>query len=214
VLYIAYLDEFGHIGPYVSRDDPVHRTSPVFGLGGIVLPAHNRIERDCGMVFYVGLQKTHSPDDHNPKRLYQSVLRESIKRLDLHFRNNNNLFMLVLDEQRETDLRARIVAEASREMFGKSRRGTLIEPPIQAESHLFQTLQCADWICGLVGRLGCHLVARSDYPELDWTTRYFFQRLMRIAPLSSIRRDWTGNPRGSDFNQSRRNSSCTTPADH
>ena len=37
--YLAYLDEFGHIGPYVGRDDPKHRTSPVFGLAGYVLPA-------------------------------------------------------------------------------------------------------------------------------------------------------------------------------
>ena len=37
--YLAYLDEFGHIGPYVSKDDPKHRTSPVFGFAGFVLPA-------------------------------------------------------------------------------------------------------------------------------------------------------------------------------
>jgi hypothetical protein len=37
--YIAYLDEFGHIGPFVSRDHPQHNTSPVFGLGGFVLPS-------------------------------------------------------------------------------------------------------------------------------------------------------------------------------
>ena len=39
VTYLAYLDEFGHIGPYVSKDDPKHRTSPVFGFAGFVLPA-------------------------------------------------------------------------------------------------------------------------------------------------------------------------------
>lgn len=36
--YIAYLDEFGHIGPYVSRTDPKFNSSPVFGLAGFVLP--------------------------------------------------------------------------------------------------------------------------------------------------------------------------------
>lgn len=36
--YIAYLDEFGHIGPYISRTDPKHNDSPVFGLAGFVLP--------------------------------------------------------------------------------------------------------------------------------------------------------------------------------
>ena len=37
--YIAYLDEFGHIGPYISRIHAQHNTSPVFGLGGLLLPA-------------------------------------------------------------------------------------------------------------------------------------------------------------------------------
>ena len=35
---VTYLDEFGHIGPYIAHDDPKHKTHPVFGLGGIVLP--------------------------------------------------------------------------------------------------------------------------------------------------------------------------------
>ena len=38
VTYFAYLDEFGHIGPYVSKQHPKHNDSPVFGLAGFVLP--------------------------------------------------------------------------------------------------------------------------------------------------------------------------------
>lgn len=34
----VYLDEFGHIGPYVSRSSKKHNESPVFGLAGIILP--------------------------------------------------------------------------------------------------------------------------------------------------------------------------------
>lgn len=36
--YIAYLDEFGHVGPYVARNHLRYRTSPVFGLAGFVMP--------------------------------------------------------------------------------------------------------------------------------------------------------------------------------
>lgn len=36
--YLAYLDEFGHVGPYVDRQHPRHNTSPVFGFAGLVLP--------------------------------------------------------------------------------------------------------------------------------------------------------------------------------
>ena len=35
----AYLDEFGHVGPFVARRDPRYKESPVFGLAGFVLPA-------------------------------------------------------------------------------------------------------------------------------------------------------------------------------
>jgi hypothetical protein len=246
--YIAYLDEFGHIGPFVSRDHPKHNTSPVFGLGGFVLPSSNvrafatwfyqlkcnllrfeidrdgipayqwekkgaalytttnvlkyrelrqatfrlmnRIERDGGMVFYVGLQKTHRPELNNSKRLYRAVLRESIKRIDQFCTVRHAHFQIILDELKsQEDFRAQIVAEASIQMFGEARAITMIEPPIQAESHLFQTLQCADWLCGLIGRVGCHLVMPEAYPDLDWAAKYFIHRLKRVAPTSGIRRD-------------------------
>ena len=48
--YVAYLDEFGHVGQYVSRDHPRYKTSPVFGLGGMILPAHE--VREFAIYFY------------------------------------------------------------------------------------------------------------------------------------------------------------------
>jgi len=35
----------------------------------------------------------------------------------------------------------------------------------QLESHRYQTMQAADWIAGLIGRLGAYWKAASDYPE-------------------------------------------------
>ncbi len=247
--YVAYLDEFGHVGPFISRTHERHNTSPVFGLGGIVLPVErvrpfaayfyrlkcsllafeieragvpayqwekkgaslyttqnvlrysslrratgrllSRVEREEGMVFYVGIEKTHAPDQHDPKRLYRAVLREAIKRLDRFCNRRKSLFMIVLDEQNDREFREEIVADASREMFGGARRARMIEPPIQAESHLFQTLQCADWICGLVGRVGCYQALPAEYPDLIWVPKYFTRRLARAAPISGIRRHST-----------------------
>lgn len=244
--FIAYLDEFGHIGPFVSRDHPSHKTSPVFGLGGFVLPSDkvrafatwfyqlksnllqfeiassgipayqwekkgaalyttknikkyrelrnatfrlmNRIKSDEGMIFYVGIQKTHPPETHDPKKLYLTVLKESIKRIDQFCSSRSAHFQMILDEQGGVDFRAQIVTEASVQMFTQSRT-TMIEPPIQAESHLFQTLQCADWLCGLIGRVGCYMVLPNAYSELDWTEKYFTYRLKSVAPTSGIRRE-------------------------
>lgn len=246
--YLVYLDEFGHIGPFVSREDPKHNTSPVFGLGGFLLPSSkvrafatwfyqlkrnllqfeidrdgippyqwekkgsalytttnvlkyrelrnatfrlmNRVERDGGRVFYVGMQKTHPPESHNPKKLFLAVLREAIKRIDQLCAASDAHFQIILDEMKgQDDFRTQIVAEASIQMFGEARATTMIEPPIQAESHLFQTLQCADWFCGLVGRVGCYQVLPESYPELGWTAKYFIHRLNRAAPNSGIRRE-------------------------
>lgn len=36
--HFVYLDEFGHIGPYMGRRAPKYNESPVFGLAGMVLP--------------------------------------------------------------------------------------------------------------------------------------------------------------------------------
>ena len=40
-MLIAYLDEFGHQGPYIRHDHPKYNTHPVFGYGGYVLPSNN-----------------------------------------------------------------------------------------------------------------------------------------------------------------------------
>lgn len=249
-VYVAYLDEFGHVGPFISRSHEAHNTSPVFGLGGIVLPVErvrpfasffyrlkcnllafeieragvpayqwekkgaslyttqnvlkypelrratarllNRIEKDEGMVFYVGVEKARSPEGHDPKRLYRTMLEEAMGRLDDFCEQRDGLFISVFDEHQDRKSREDLVAAAAREMFGDSRLARLIEPPIQAESHLFQTLQCADWICGLVGRAGCHLVAPAEYDDLAWVSKYFAQRLAHIAPISGIRRHAVG----------------------
>lgn len=37
-LHFVYLDEFGHIGPFMSRHAKRYNESPVFGLAGIILP--------------------------------------------------------------------------------------------------------------------------------------------------------------------------------
>lgn len=244
LLYIAYLDEFGHIGPYLGRDHPQHRSSPVFGLGGVVLPylplrnfatfffqlkcnllkfeierdgVHpakwekkgsalyttaniekygelrvatnrylNRITRDGGFVYYFGLQKTRSPETHDPRAVYRLVLMETIRRLDEVFKVRGDHFMLVLDHQ-EDQIRDDIVATSGRTMFGSASRAQLIEPPIQAESHLFQTLQCADWLCGLVGRYACFLARPDEFGEMEWSHKYFGERLRMASVCSGLR---------------------------
>ena len=244
--YFAYLDEFGHIGPYVSRQDPKHNDSPVFGLAGFILPSEqvrgfgtwffqrkcellafeidrggkhpaqwekkgsslytvtnvtryvelrkftnrlfNKIATLRGFIFYVGIKKTAPPDTHNPIGLYMRVFLEAIKRLDGFCEADGPPpanFVLILDEH---DQRSALITAAARSMYAQhEQRRHLIEPPFHVESHRYQTLQAADWIAGLVGRLGATWADPLAYPENEVFRRYFAGRLNRISRRSGIR---------------------------
>lgn len=246
VTYFAYLDEFGHIGPYVAREHPRHNDSPVFGLAGFVLPSEhvrgfgtwffqrkcellafeidragqhpalwekkgaslytvtnvtryaelrrltnrlfNKIRSLGGFVFYVGIKKTAHPARHDPNGLYIRVLLEAIKRIDEFCDRDcrpTSHFVLMLDEH---DQRSALITAAARSMFArKDRRRCLIEPPFHLESHRYQTLQAADWIAGLVGRLGAAWADPAAYPENEVFRRYFEHRLNRVSHRSGVR---------------------------
>ena len=164
VTYIAYLDEFGHIGPYIDRTHPQHNDSPVFGLVGIVLPLDEArafatwfFQRKCDLLAF---------EMHNLNYLYRKILSEAIKRLNEFCTKDCNPpsnFIMALDEH---DQRSALITQATRDMFGGPQpRKSLIEPPFQLESHRYQTLQAADWIVGLVGRLGAYWADPTGYRE-------------------------------------------------
>lgn len=139
-------------------------------------------------MFYVGVEKRRNQENHDAKRLYHSVLRESIKRVDQECEQRQAEFLLVLDQQEENVMRSQIVETASIEMFGINARNRLIEPPMQVESHLYQTVQCADWLCGLFGRLAfyeCDPEAKPDYILVE---QYFGERIRFASTRSGIRR--------------------------
>ena len=244
--YIAYLDEFGHIGPYIARTHPRHNDSPVFGLAGFVLPLDevrnfatwffqrkgqllkyeidqsgkhparwekkgsslytarnvstypelrkftnrlfNRIAASGGFVFYAGIRKTAPLADHDPNLLYRSMLREAIRRLNDFCAKDcppGTNFLLALDEH---DQREALTTEASRSMFGGPHpQRRLVEPPFQLESHRYQTLQAADWIAGLVGRLGAFWMDPGSFPENEVFRTYFHGRLDNASRRSGIR---------------------------
>jgi len=245
--YFAYLDEFGHVGPYVARTDPKFHESPVFGLAGIVLPASqirsfgtwfyqrkckllnfeiersgkhpalwekkgsslytvtnvtrypelrrstnrllNKIEKIGGFVFYVGVHKTSVPTKHNSNRLYTRVFLETIKRIDqfcVEDCNSPRNFTLLLDEHSQ---RPELITQAAKSMYARigKRRRQLIEPPFHLESHRYQTLQAADWVAGLIGRLGAIWTEPTVWPENRVFRRYFEHKIKLASRRSGIR---------------------------
>lgn len=245
MLYLVYVDEFGHIGPYVSPTHEQYKTHPVFGLAGFALPynrvrdfstfffqlknnllkyeleksgiipakwekkgsslyttmnvhkyielrkATNRLfnflQKNHGFIIYVGIEKKRDYEQHNSHALYQSVLRELIKRLDEECEQNQSDFMLMLDQSDDVT-RQGLIETASIAMFGNQARKHLIEPPTQIESHLYQTIQYADWLCGLFGRLSKYWVDNDHFADYVLFDQYFGERIKKISRRSGIRR--------------------------
>lgn len=243
--YIAYLDEFGHIGPYISHHAEKYNESPVFGLAGYVLPVDqvrgfgtwfyqrkcqlldweikrsgqpaylwekkgaalytvanvtqypelrqftnrflNKIRTCGGFTFYVGTKKRTAPDKHNANYLYLRTLAEAIKRINQYCeaRQPMEKFILNLDEHSQ---RENLLTVASQVMFRPTDPyRQLIEPPFSLESHRYQTIQAADWISGLVGRITAYNADPLGYSDCKIIADYFEQRLAMTAHRSSVR---------------------------
>ena len=241
-MLIAFMDEFGHAGPFVSRTDKRFNHSPVFGLAGYVLP-HNQVRhfatfflklksqmlatelrayhdhpatwekkgtqlissknmkqyrnlreglfrliseiiRCKGKVIYYGRQKYQSPDASNSSGLYTTVLSHTIRSIDNHCCKLNAQFMMILDQHSD---RLKLLESATKTMFGANAPARcLIEPPFQVESHLYQTIQAADWIATIVGRLMALNVEPNQYADWEWAERYFGQRLRSASTNSTL----------------------------
>ncbi len=249
--YVVYLDEFGHIGPFVSRNHDKYKTSPVFGLAGMLLPAeairefaiffyqlkchllawdleHNnpqklppyqwekkggavytvpnvekyrslrtatfrllkRIRDDGGHVFFTGEHKTTTPETHNSTEAFKRQLLQAMRKIDRFCVSEGSTFMVLLDEQKAGgEWREKNVEACTLAMFEdpSEKCRTLVEPPLQGESHLFQTLQCADWLCGLVGRLTAFAVAPQEYADWAIFEKYFGTRCNEASlPCSGL----------------------------
>jgi len=243
VHYVVYLDEFGHVGPFLSRDHAQYKTSPVFGFGGFLLPADavrefaiyfyrlkcrllrfeldrqdqpahrwekkgaqlytvqnvsrykelrvstgrllSQIRKSGGYVVYAGECKSVEAHAHRAADLFKRQLLRLIRIADHFCRARNATFLVMLDEQQAGNLwRERNMEACTHAMFEDENEKcrAMIEPPIQGESHLFQTLQCADWICGLMGRLHAYETAPDQYE--DWAIFHgYFDARMREATL-------------------------------
>jgi hypothetical protein len=242
-MHLAFLDEFGHCGPYISRTDKRYNQSPVFGLAGYVMPHHEvrnfatfflklkshmlaadlaaqrkhpatwekkgnalittanvrkyahireglsrllrELDRRGGKIFWYGRQKYLPPERSKSSGLYTTVLAHTIRNLDDYVHSKNSQFMMILDQHSD---RIRLLETAAKTMFSPdSPARTLIEPPFEVESHLYQTIQAADWIATLVGRLQAFKVAPDVYPDWEWSERLYGAR---VSALSTHSRLW------------------------
>jgi hypothetical protein len=213
-MLLAYLDEFGHIGPYISDTHTKFSTHPVFGYAGFVMPAENvrefggyfeyikenllrfeieqagahprrwekkgaslfttrnieqypelawafkrlmrKLERLGGkVVFYGQVKPVGSARETGETASERSAhaLRQVLTRLSWHAESLDRNIMIVLDS---VDDKPRIEAVSVMASFiysnGNNALRRVVEAPMQVESHLYATIQFADWLCALLGR--------------------------------------------------------------
>ncbi|WP_224400203.1 DUF3800 domain-containing protein [Corynebacterium poyangense] len=228
-MLIAYLDEFGHQGPYIRHDHRKYNTHPCFGYAGFVLPADN-VRRMGGYVKYIKekllaweIEHSGKPSDQWEKkgsalltttnidqysdeilpalqRIYRKLgnldgpiffydqqkpigpvsltkktsqdrenhcLIQAINRLG-SFASDNDEQLLVIMDATDTDNRERAVATLGATIYSRNNKEnrSIIEIPLQTESHLYNTVQMADWTCALLGRLTDHHFAEQS--EFSW----------------------------------------------
>lgn len=228
ILLIAYLDEFGHVGPYISPEHNKYNVHPVFGYGGFVIPevevrqfggffehikenllrpeieasgkharqwekkgsslltsknyrryrqelspALERLSRRLisshGQLFFFGQEKPLGPVSEtceSSEEREAHCLIQTMKRIGTIGSNRDEEIMVIMDST-DTHNRKRAVATLGSTIF--SRRADpdmkrIVDIPLQADSELYGTMQFADWLCALYGRLShYHFVVGSDF---------------------------------------------------
>jgi hypothetical protein len=114
------------------------------------------------------------------KQLYRDTLEALLRELDRFGADNDAEVLVVMDEHQERDV---VLDQAARMMYSDPEKlQHLLEPPYQVESHRYQTVQCADWICGIVGRFGALRAAPGEFGEFKWAEEAAFApRIERLA---------------------------------
>lgn len=251
-MLIAYIDEFGHVGPYIGPDHAKYNVHPVFGYGGFVIPevevrrfggffeyvkenllrpeieasgkhprqwekkgasllttknygkyademvpALKRLSRRLidsgGELFFFGQEKPLGPTSvtkESSQSREDHCLIQTIRRLGTIGSRQDTEIMVIMDST-DTHNRARAVATLGSTIFSRYAdpdMKRIVDIPLQADSHLYGTMQFADWLCALYARVtDYHFVEGSQFGwSVDLANSMF--KSHQVSSNSSI---WT-----------------------
>lgn len=141
----------------------------------------NTLDRlDAKVVFY-GQEKPRGTNDETGESetsRYDHAMKQLIQRVNRSLPDGQN-YLLLMDKQGPKE-RMEIFASSAAFMFSHREADRLLEPPIEVESHLYQTVQCADWLCALIGRIAAYKYD-PGFNEHSWAVKYFGERLAKIT---------------------------------
>ena len=145
----------------------------------------NRLAAYKGNIFYYGREKWQAPNECHAVGLHKTVLSHSIRRINAHCTRKNQYFMMILDEHSS---RLELLESAAKTMFGNDPAPRLIEPPFEVESHLYQTVQAADWIAAILGHLWAYRLKPKEYPDLAIFEKFFGRLVDGASTHSTVER--------------------------
>lgn len=144
----------------------------------------NELYKCNGRLVYYGRQKYLPPEQGNASGLYTTVMSHMVRSIDAYCCKINAQFMMILDQHSD---RLKLLESATKTMFsGGDPARCLIEPPFQVESHLYQTIQAADWMATLVGRYLTYGVEPTQYADWEWADRFFGQKVRNLTTHSRL----------------------------
>jgi hypothetical protein len=143
----------------------------------------NQIYKRDGRLFYYGRQKYQTPQQSNASGLYSTVLGHSVRNIDRFCEQQNEQFMMILDQHPD---RIKLLETAAKTMFGNDPARNLIEPPFQVESHLYQTIQAADWLATWIGRLMAYRVEPTQFGDWDWAEKLIGTKVDAYSTHSTL----------------------------
>lgn len=230
----VFLDEFGHEGFYEAGSSNYHH-SPVFGLGGIIIPDDNvprlvggfknlkkfnfnsadrekkgkdvftgkalsasvsleRRKRTSkigyrllnliselgGGVVYSGLEKHLPQEKHDSVVLHKTCARRCVKLINDAFQGDDGRFIVIFDEHsNHKDKVQHLVSNIA----DQSDRIALIETPFQGDSELYNSIQAADWVCSLLGRVFAYMAS----PDTQQVNLPYYERFSPVIKKMSFR---------------------------
>jgi hypothetical protein len=145
----------------------------------------NKMRKFGGFLLYTGMFKYKCPGTHDSTSFYMAEVTEIHKRVHHFCETRSAKAIIVIDQCGGANFRTETVDTSAQSIFGSAEYSSIIEPIFQAESHLYQNLQCADWICAVLSRVYMYEYDRVQYKELEWTQQYGYAQIIKDAASNS-----------------------------
>ncbi|HWU63040.1 MAG TPA: DUF3800 domain-containing protein, partial [Ensifer sp.] len=150
----------------------------------------NEIKANGGKIIYQGIEKYADPEKANGPGLYKNVLSRTIRAVEKRFHAENETYAIIMDQHND---RAKLMVSAQQTMFSRVDGAYgLMEPPYQVESHLYPSVQMADWIASIIGSMWNYKTHPEQFPDDEWAEKYYEARITSAATHSSLQRAGTG----------------------